>query len=158
MTCLVFTCAKIRFFLHFLKFFPEKFWCLTILYYLCTRKTTMAGELSWLERMIHNHEVPSSILGPATMLDDELQQCSSFFFVSLRHVVDASITGPESLSFTKLLYCKFILLLNFRKAHNKQIFRRLSSQANIAVLNVVAAFGAACLLYFPCFKCESSEK
>ena len=26
----------------------------------------MAGQLSWLERMIHNHEVPSSILGPAT--------------------------------------------------------------------------------------------
>ena len=64
----------------------------------------------------------------------------------------------ESLSFTKLLYCKFIPLLNFRKAHNKQIFRLLSSQTNIAVLNVVAAFGDACLRYFPCFKCESSEK
>ena len=28
--------------------------------------TVMAGELSWLERMIHNHEVRSSILRPAT--------------------------------------------------------------------------------------------
>ena len=39
--------------------------------YFCTRFSlervkSMAGYLSWLERMIHNHEVPSSILGPAT--------------------------------------------------------------------------------------------
>ena len=29
----------------------------------------MAGQLSWLERMIHNHEVPGSIPGPATKND-----------------------------------------------------------------------------------------
>ena len=31
-----------------------------------TANERMAGELSWLERMIHNHEVPGSIPGPAT--------------------------------------------------------------------------------------------
>ena len=33
-----------------------------------------------LLKMIHNHEVPSSILGPATLKINELQRCSSFFF------------------------------------------------------------------------------
>ena len=51
--------------------------------YFCTRnQEMMAGQLSWLERMIHNHEVPGSIPGPATK--DELQKCSSFFvYVSM---------------------------------------------------------------------------
>ena len=30
-------------------------------------KKMMAGQLSWLERMIHNHEVPGSIPGSATI-------------------------------------------------------------------------------------------
>ena len=49
------------------------------MYYLCTRNQTMAGQLSWLERMIHNHEVPSSILGPATKFRLTVSYCKPFF-------------------------------------------------------------------------------
>ena len=37
----------------------------------------MAGQLSWLERMIHNHEVPGSIPGPATDEDLDCQEAST---------------------------------------------------------------------------------
>ena len=34
------------------------------------------------QKMIHNHEVPGSIPGPATEEVNELQKCNSFFFLT----------------------------------------------------------------------------
>ena len=66
----------------------QKFWQFQKKLYLCTRKQEMmAGKLSWLERMIHNHEVPGSIPGPATRLRFRLlggfHSWRSFLFFTL---------------------------------------------------------------------------
>ena len=60
------------------------------MYYLCTRNQTMAGQLSWLERMIHNHEVPSSILGPATSLKDVSELDVWYILFCFSAVADAA--------------------------------------------------------------------
>ena len=49
------------------------------------RKNAMARYLSWLERMIHNHEVPGSIPGLATETE-KVEKLSPFFFLYCCHV------------------------------------------------------------------------
>ena len=66
----------------------------------------MAGQLSWLERMIHNHEVPSSILGRATSEKAFFNTKEVFFFIPCRRV---STPVFESKTQEKLGLKKFFL-------------------------------------------------